>query len=170
MWLTVTNSLGDVKATATVNTVVDGAGHGYWGQDGFVTESTDWSNQGVDIEPDDYVRFRSDDGYDNTIRIGTISGATNPALDTASGVIHAPWFANQTLTVLAGYWGFDWKVLAVDLDHTGAGRYFVDFSPNDLLPGEGVNVEYDEPDGDKVISQIHAAWWLFLPVVQNDSP
>ena len=170
MWLTVTNSLGGVKATATVNTVVDGAGHGYWEKDGFVTESADWSNKRPDIEPNDTVRFRSDDGYENTIRIGTISGFTNPAVDTASGVIHAPWFANQTVTVIVGYWGFTFRSSVVDLDHTGTGRFFVDFSPEDLLPGEGVDVDYIEPDGDKVIGQIHPARWIFLPVVQIDSP
>jgi uncharacterized repeat protein (TIGR01451 family) len=155
-WLTVTDSGGVVKATASLSTTVDGAGHGYWGYDGFVTESDDWSPSQPDIEPYDRVYFWADDGYTNTLRVGNITGVIDAAADTFAGTIHAPWFPNQTLQGRAGGWGYPgWENFTVDLDDTGRGHYFVHFSEG-LRPGTSVDVEYVEPDGDRVINIIQA--------------
>jgi len=154
LWITVTDSASAVKATATVNSEPDGAGHGYWGYDGFVTQGSDWSPSHPDIQPDDLVHFQSDAGYTNTMQIGTISGELDAYADTVSGTISAPWFANQTLQGYAGGWGTPgWAEFTVDLDGAGEGNYFAHFS-DDLEFGSSIDVEYVEPDGDKVINLV----------------
>ena len=155
-WITVTESDGStVKATASVNTQSNGgAGHdGDW-SDGFVAEGGDWSPSQPDIQPGDWVFFRSDDGYNNAVRAGAISGVLDAAEDTVSGTIAAPWLASQTLEVRAGHWGWTWESTTVDLDGTGTSAYLVDFLPEDLTPGRAVEVKYLEPDGDYVVNTI----------------
>jgi len=55
-WITVTDSLDNVKATATVASEYGGG----WGGDGFQTEEGDWSTQ-PDIQVDDRVYVEADD-------------------------------------------------------------------------------------------------------------
>ncbi len=171
-WITVTDSVGSPKGTAAVSTTVGGGGPGTGWDDGFATESEDWSPSPPDIEPTDWVHYRSDDGYTNAVRVGTISGEVDTATDTASGTIEAPWLATQTLEGYAGGWGFPgWESFTVALDHTGRGDYFVDFSPTDLLPGMNIDALYEELDGDRVINLIWARWRVYLPVgLKNYTP
>jgi oligopeptide transport system substrate-binding protein len=153
-WVTVTDDVGTVKATATAVSEPGGSGpDGAWG-DGFVVEGDDWSTAGLDITALDRVHFRSEDGYTNTLEIGTIAGQLDSAADTAQGTITVPWLAGQKLYGLAGSWGFTFREFEVDLDGTGTGDYFVDFSPDDLLGGQDIDVFYIEPDGDRVGNQI----------------
>jgi uncharacterized repeat protein (TIGR01451 family) len=148
--LTVTDDEGTVKATATIQTTEGGAGHGYW-EDGFATESDDWSPSQPDIEPYDRVYFQADDGYTNTLQVGNITGVIDAAADTVAGTIHAPWLAGETLQGHAGGWGYPgWESFSTSLDTVGVGTYFVDFSPTDLYPGSWLEVNYREPDGDQV--------------------
>jgi oligopeptide transport system substrate-binding protein len=147
-WITVTDDLGGVKATATAETVLQGSGpDGAWDQ-GFLVEGDDWSVPSLDIQPTDQVHFRSDDGYTNTVQVGTITGEADPAADTISGTITVPWYAGLNFSGQAGAWGFTFKSFNLALDpSTGADDYFVDFSPYDLLPGGDLTVSYSDPDG-----------------------
>jgi uncharacterized repeat protein (TIGR01451 family) len=151
-WITATDSSDAVKAVATVHATSDGAGPDVGWGDGFETQGSDWSPGKPSIQPDDRVHFRSDDGYSNTIRVGTITGELDAEADTVSGTICAPWHT-ETLQGYAGAWGFTWETFTVDPD---CGSYIVDFSPEDLRPGDGVDVEYGEPDGDRVINAIQS--------------
>ena len=145
--ITVTDSGGTLKATATMNTVPGGG----WGGDGFQTEWDDWLPTDLDIEPGDRVYFQSDDGYDDTVRVGTINGELDLDADTISGTIHADWFT-QTLNARCGVWepGGPGDEFTIDPD---GGTYFCDFSSEwDIQPGQDVAVQYQEPDGEWVIN------------------
>jgi hypothetical protein len=156
-WLTVTESDGStVKATATVETWPGGSGpDGDW-WDGFQTNWEDWDPWQPDIQPGDWVHYQSDDGYSNAVQVGTISGELDADADTVWGTVSVPWFASQTLEGVAGTWGFTWESFALELDAAGEDDYYVDFSPEDLLPGWDIDVKYEEPDLDYVVNVIRS--------------
>ena len=164
--ITVTDSLGTVKATATADTEVGGGGpDGTW-EDGFEVESQDWTPQHPDIRPGDRVYFDSDDGYDNTVVVGTLTGGISAGANMVSGAIQVPWLASQTVNVIVGSWGFPgFQETNVTLDAMGRGSYGVDFSPTDLTTDMELGVNYVEPDGDRVYNVVHAWWQVYLPVV-----
>ena len=148
VWITVTDSGGTIKSTAELTT----GPIPWWGGDtGFSTNVEGWSGAQPDIEPGDWVAVRIDDGYDGTIRIGTIDGELDLDADTISGTIHADWFT-QPLNARCDVWesGGPGNEFTVDPD---GGTYFCDFSSEwDLLPGQDVAVQYQEPDGEWVIN------------------
>ena len=91
-WITVTEGDGStIKATASVNTQSDGGSgpDGDW-SDGFVAEGGDWSPSQPDIQAGDWVLFHSDDGYDNTVRAGAISGCWTPPRTRSPGPSRPP--------------------------------------------------------------------------------
>ena len=148
--VTVTDSGGTIKATATDTTSTGGAGpDGGWG-DGFTVEQGEWSPSEPDIAPADWVHFQADDGYTSTIRVGEITGAVDVGANSVSGTIHAPWFADQTLQGVTGAWGFTFREFTVTLDAWGSGSYLVDYGPDQLQEGYDIVVQYQEPDGDRV--------------------
>jgi hypothetical protein len=157
-WLTLTESDGStVKATATVETTYGGSMHdGAW-YDGFVAEGNEWSPPYPDIEPEDWVYYRSDDGYNNAVQAGTITGQMDVDADTAWGTVTVPWFSSQTLEGTAGAWAFAFVPFTLELDATGTDDYFVDFSPDDLQPGWDIDVKYEEPDLDYVVNVIRSS-------------
>lgn len=164
--ITVTNSLGTVKATATADTEVAGGGpDGNW-EDGFEVESQDWTPLHPDILPGDRVYFDSDDGYDGYVEVGTITGGINTGANTVSGAIQVPWLASQTVNMFVGGWGFPgFQEAYVMLDAMGWGSYGVDFSPTDLTMDMELGATYVEPDGDRVYNVVDAWWDVYLPVV-----
>jgi hypothetical protein len=167
--ITVTNSGGAQKATATVSTEMMGAGpDGTWG-DGFTVEQHEWSDPALDIQPGDWVLFRSDDGYTNSVQAGTITGVIDPEDDTASGTLDVPWLAALTIDGAVGSWGFPgFADFTVALDAAGKGQYFVDFAPTDLPPDIGLGVFYIEPDLDRVYNEIYGQFRVYLPIVVRD--
>ena len=66
-WITVKNSGGTVKATAVMSTTPGGG----WDGDGFQTQWDNWSPPQPDIKAGDWVYAQSEDGYSNTIHVGT---------------------------------------------------------------------------------------------------
>jgi hypothetical protein len=149
-WITVNDGGGLVKATALTASTVEGTGpDGAW-HDGYMTAEDEWFPLQPDLIPHDRVTSRSDDGYDNSVRVGTIEGVVDAAADTVSGTITVPWLAGETLDGAAGTWGFTWKDYTVTLDGSGMGTYLVDFAPDDLPPGMNIDVIYYEPDLDYV--------------------
>jgi peptide/nickel transport system substrate-binding protein len=150
--ITVTNSSGIPKATVTVITEPGGAGTGtgpdFAWSDGFWVEQDDWSDPSLDILPGDWVHFQSDDGFSESVQVGTITARLFPSTDSAAGTITAPGFA-EPLQAFAGSWGWFWQEFTVEPD---GGAYFVDFAPHDLEPDTLVSVGYREPDLDQVIN------------------
>lgn len=150
--ITVTDSGGTPKATATGVTEAggedSGTGPDFAWSDGFWVRQGDWSDPALDILPGDWVHFQSDDGFSESIQVGTITASLNPATDSATGSITAPGF-DAELEAFAGYWGWFWQDFTVQPDGS---EFYVDFAPHDLEPGTQVSVGYREPDLDHVIN------------------
>ncbi len=147
VWLTVTDSLGAIRATAELTTGVIP----WWGgQTGFATHLGDpWHPQRPDIEVGDWVHGTTETGYTTTVRIGEITGYLDLDNDRITGTVHASWFEG----LLNGQcWidgiGNSGREFSIDAD---GGTYTCDFSDVwDLTPNESVSVQYQEPDGDWV--------------------
>jgi hypothetical protein len=162
LWLTVTDDAGAIKATATVTTS-DAAAEDFAWSDGFTTEPSDWSTAPPNIQPDDRVHFRSDEGYSNTVRVGTITGEVDADANTIQGTIWAPWFS-EPLQGAAGKWGLFWEEFQVD---PNGGSYFVPFA-EDIEPEQELDVLYTEPDLDIVINVFDGMSRAYLPIVLKD--
>jgi len=161
-WITVTDGGGTPKAHATATTAPSGTRHRFAWSNGFLVEKDDWSDPSLDIRPGDRLHYRADDGYTNSVLVGTITARLNAAANTVAGTITAPGFV-EPLECGAGSWGWFWKTFTVD---PNGGSYLVDFSPFDLLPGMEVSVDYSEPDGDAVGNEFQVPrGQVYLPVV-----
>jgi hypothetical protein len=166
-WITVTNSVGTVKATAVATTKPGG---GWWGN-GFMPtwmggegDCCDWSPAEPDIQPGDWVYYHSDDGYENQVRVGTIYGSVDVEDDSVAGPIYAPWL-NQTLAVWCHpqtFWPYIYRKSSAEPD--GSVPYFCEWQtpvsgldPWDIQPDDWVMVHYTEPDGDQVYRMMIAS-------------
>jgi peptide/nickel transport system substrate-binding protein len=162
-WITVTDSVGILKANAVTTTAVEGTGPDFAWSDGFWVKQEDWSVPTIDIQPGDQVYFQSDDGFTETLQVGTITAQLYPSNNTAAGTITAPGF-DEPLQGFAGFWGLTWQEFTVDPD---GGSYLVDFSPYDLVPGNTISVGYREPDLDSVSNAFDTPLnEIDLPIVQ----
>jgi uncharacterized repeat protein (TIGR01451 family) len=152
LWITVTESFTpNVKATAELTTGVIP----WWGagESGFSTNLGDpWVPSRPDIQPGDRVFGTVDNGYSSTVRIGTITGELDVDADIISGTIDANWFTD-TLNGNCGVWEPGGPGIDFTVDPDG-GSYSCDFGAVgwDLLPGQNVGVQYEEPDEDYVIN------------------
>ena len=146
LWLTVTDALGNVKATLTdVTQIVP-----WWGgsnNTGYSTNLGTWSPGQPDIEAGDWVYGALDNGFTSTLKIGTITGMLDQPNAAVSGTIDAPWL-NATLHARCWIDGVDGGI-----DFTAAsngGAYACDFAPQVFRPGDTISVEYEEPTHDRV--------------------
>lgn len=171
VWLTLTNSTGNIKATAIGDT---GMIPWWGGATGFSTGyNLMWSTwQTPDIQDGDWVYVSFENGYSNQVRVGMIDGELDVAADSISGNIYAPWFT-QTLSANCGVWVQDGPGMGLVVDPDGGG-YSCDFStiPFDIIPGMDVGVNYWEPDSDQVINIFRGAaphLWIYT-YDQGDAP
>ncbi len=174
-WITVTTSAGDIKATGTVTSTEGG---GWWGGSmGFRPRSyggdcCDWSPAEPDIQPGDWVYYRSDDGYENEIRVGAIYGTVDLENDSVTGPIYASWLT-QPLEVWChpeSQWPPEYRQSSAAPD--GSVPYFCEWQnpssgqePWDIQPSDQVMVHYVEPDSDQVYRMMRAAEGAPPPVV-----
>jgi hypothetical protein len=162
-WVTVTDNLGSHKAHAAATTMVEGTGPDFAWSEGFLVEQKDWSDPKLDILPGDQVHFQSDEGFTETIQVGTITAQLYPTNNTVAGTITATGFI-EPLEGHAGSWGLIWKSFTTNPD----GSFFVDLSPYDLLPNDRITVGYGEPDSDSVNNVFITPWHkIQLPLVLN---
>ena len=164
-WITVTDSGGTPKAHATATTTPNGTDPYFALSDGFCVEKDDWSDPFLDIQPGDWAHFRADDGFTNSVHVGTITARLNPGADTVAGTITAPGFF-EPLRGHAGIWGVFWRTFTVD---PNGGSYLVSFSPDDLAPGMEITVGYEEPDKDAVGNTFRAPWQVYLPLLLHNN-
>ncbi|MFZ6030261.1 MAG: hypothetical protein ACOYYS_21310 [Chloroflexota bacterium] len=149
LWITLTDSTGATKATASGET---GPVSWWGGTVGFSTNyNIDWDGPQPDIQPGDWVYASTDDGLSAVSRLGTIRSSVNLGTDLVAGTIDAPWYTSQ-MPGDCGIW-----------ENNGAGMSFR-FNPNggafscnfagrwDIIAGNMIGVSYTEPDGDQVIS------------------
>ena len=157
VWITVTDSLGEQKATAEVITYIPP----WWnGDSGFQTEYQDWIPTQPDIQAGDWVYGRVDTGYTTTVQIGTITGVVDPINDRITGTVLAPWIT-QPVDLRCHTWGSPnnapQKQDIVQPD--GVDVYSCTWDPLtewDVQAGQNIGVEYYEPDGDSVFNVFHA--------------
>ncbi|MCA9973238.1 MAG: hypothetical protein KC425_23630 [Anaerolineales bacterium] len=166
LWITVTDSMAAVKATAVVTTQ-PGAG---WNGDGFHTDWWQWTPGQPDIVPGDSVAFAADDGYQNVVGVGRLTGIVDLAADTVSGTIGAPGFS-QPLGVECHPWGA-WEngesadVKASMAAPDGSSGYLCSWAGEwDLVPDRDVAIMYVEPDGDRVINVVQG-FASYLPAIR----
>ncbi len=148
MWITVTDSLGELKAAAAGTT---GPIEWWGGQSGFSTNSSGWSSAPPDIVPGDVVSATVDNGDQTSVRVGTITGCLDVVHDTITGTASAPGPSGP----LSG-WAAVWEEggpRADDLSFSAEDGYYEwDLGGWDLQAGQNVAVAYRELDGDEVIN------------------
>ena len=149
--ITVTESDGvTVKGIAEIESSPDGG----WGGPGFETQQEHWLGAQPDILPGDLVQFHTD-GYENTVRVGTIEGTLDLHADSISGPIYADWFAVDLLDVECHPWGGPGEAhpQSSTAGPDGDPWYECGWDVWDIVPGQDVGVMYIEPDdGDRVIN------------------
>ena len=147
IWLTVTNASGLFKG----GTVLSSTNIPWWnGPTGFSTNLEGWTKGQPDIQPGDWVYGLTEEGYTSTVRVGTITGNLDSTTDSVSGTVTANWFANP-LRGNCGVWEPNGPGIDFTVDPNG-GAYHCTFNSWQILPGQNVGVQYQEPDGDWVIN------------------
>jgi uncharacterized repeat protein (TIGR01451 family) len=152
LWVTVTDSTGDVKATATLTT---GQIPWWGGQTGFSSGIGDpWMPQRPDIQAGDWVYGELDSGYTTTVHIGEIAGYLDGDNDWITGTVDAAWLTNR-VQVRCDPWDVPYGTpTKYDLiQPNGSDVYVCAWDPAaewDILPGQRVGVSYVEPDGDRI--------------------
>jgi uncharacterized repeat protein (TIGR01451 family) len=149
LWITVTNSLGDIKATASGET---GPIPWWGGQTGFSTNyNVLWHGSQPDLQAGDWVYGQVDNGYSAAVQLGVIDSVADVDMDSVNGTISAPWFTD-TLHGDCGIWEDGGPGTGFDFDPNG-GAFTCDFAGQwDIIPGNMIGVSYNEPDGDQVIN------------------
>lgn len=160
VWLTVTDELGTLKATAELTT-----GQIPWwggGQTGFSTSLDDpWQPQRPDLAPGDFVYGATETGYTATVKIGLITGHLDVEADRITGTVEVPWLMPGPVTVDCHPWGAPGGApsRSATVIPNGVDTYSCAWDPNtewDILPGQDVGVRYGEPDGGGVYAAFHA--------------
>ncbi|HDQ72733.1 MAG TPA: hypothetical protein ENN19_11660, partial [Chloroflexi bacterium] len=154
VWLTVTDSLGVIRATAELTT---GVIPGWGGQTGFSTNLGDpWRPQRPDIQPGDWVHGATETGYTATVEVGLITGFVDVGADQITGTVDASWLMPGPIEVQCHPWGApggaphreDW------ITPDGSDVYSCAWDPHtewDVEPGQDIAVIYREPDGHQVM-------------------
>ena len=149
VWITVTNSLGEIKATAQGET----GEIPYWGgETGFATHyNVTWDGVQPDLQVGDFVYLSLGNGLTDELQLGEIGGVLDVDADTLEGYLDIPWLTDP-LPVDCGVWVENGSGMGVcEIDPNG-GTFTCDFTEVgfDLKPGMDVGVGYYQPDADKV--------------------
>ena len=151
MWITVTNSLGEIRATAHGTT----GDIPWWGGDTGLSTNYNvvWDGVQPDIQAGDYVYLMLGNGRSAELHLGTISGTLDLDTDTLYGQIIADWLPFP-VDGDCGVWIDNGPGMGFMTDDQG---YFTcDFSPYiDILPGMDVGVGYNDPKLNKVYNVFH---------------
>lgn len=140
VWLTVTNNIGEIKATAQLST-----GPTPWGWDGFATHVGDnpWRPQRPNIQPGDFVHGAVSTGYTATVQVGQITGFVDVDADTITGTVSAPWLMPGPVNIHCHTWGapggapHKWDTVIPD----GSDTYACAWDPDtewDVWPGQEI--------------------------------
>jgi len=158
IWLTVTNDVGAVKATATLTTGVIP----WWdGRTGFSTNLGEpWRPQRPDIQPGDHIHAAVSNGYTGAMQVGRITGWVSAATDTITGTVNAPWLLPGTIEVECHTWGAPrwtpnkWARILPN----GTDVYTCAWDPLtewDVLPGQHIGVTYRDRAGHQVRDEFY---------------
>ncbi len=148
--LTVTDSLGAIKATATLTTGVIP-----WWNDrtGFSTNlDQQWFPERPDIAPGDWVYGMIDGIHASSVKVGALDGVVDTDHDLVTVTLQADWH-DQVLGATCNVENGPNESFSLDPD---GGSYVCDFGLMgwDLLPGQNVWLWYTEPDWDQVANVV----------------
>ena len=154
IWITVTNSAGDPKATIELETVEIqhwGVGEPEGWLTGFSTELGTWDPAKPDIVPGDWVYASSDEGHSTEMQVGEVTGFISPSpTSIVTGTVNAPWITEDVEVKCKAIaqsgnstQRFDEPERATTPD--GQDVYTCNFATGgwSLLPGQIVAVSYD---------------------------
>ncbi|OGO29456.1 MAG: hypothetical protein A2136_04235 [Chloroflexi bacterium RBG_16_54_11] len=150
VWITVTDSLGEVKATAQGVT----GEIPYWnGETGFATHyNTPWNGAQPDMQVGDHVYVMIENGYAGDVRLGEIGGVLDTATDIFEGYLNVPWLVDP-VNGDCGVWVDGGPGMGFENVDPNGGTFTCDFSGiYDILPGMEFGVAYNEPDADRVLN------------------
>lgn len=160
--LTITDDVGNIKATATSYT----APRDEWGgAEGFHTTEWDWSSGLQDIVPYDWVYASVDNGITAKVQIGDVSGEVVINEDRVSGTITTSWIG-QPVSVECLDWGSGSETPYPNKDGgmiltNGEQEYSCSWAGEwDLQPWQNIGVGYSTPDGHWVANSLHAEYWM----------
>lgn len=153
VWITVTDSGGTIKATATLTT-----GQMPWwnpGETGFSTNLGDpWMGDRPDIQPGDWVYGEVDTGYTTDVHIGEITGYPDTDADTITGTLDVNELTDP-VQVRCDAWGAPGGVPSKfdTIQPNGSDPYTCAWDPVtewDMEPGQDIGVSYQDSDGDRI--------------------
>jgi len=165
VWLTVTNSLGDVKGTTTE--VTDYMEHG--GDTGF-----SWNTQHFMIQPGDWIHGMVNNGYSATVQIGQLNGFIDVATNSITGTVDASWLLPEALDIECQPWIWpDWpppgKQDTVFPD--GTDTFSCAWDPDtewDMQLGQEIWVQYQEPNEHRIMRAFPVANYDLLLTANYD--
>jgi len=148
VWITVTDELGELRATGHGETGDPG-----WGGDtGFATWSDlfTWDGSQPDIQVWDKVYVTLSNERSADVQLGEITGELDVDTDTFQGNLNVPWLTDP-VWVDCGVWTNDGVGMGMEVDPNG-GSITCDFGGQyDILPGMDFGVGYWD-EGDHVIN------------------
>jgi len=157
VWLTVEKPAEFYTVTLTTD-------YGEWGDGGgFTSDWGEWHPERPNLEPGDLVFGEVDNGYEASLRIGTITGSVDADSDSIEGTVHAEWLPADEVNVECQPWGAEgevpskWSSAGTD----GAPPYFCQWDPAvewDVQPGQDIGVSYYEPEGHQVLAGFSTPW------------
>ncbi|HDQ70881.1 MAG TPA: DUF11 domain-containing protein, partial [Chloroflexi bacterium] len=145
IWLTVTDSLGNVKGSTVVQTEYMEP----WNDTGF-----HWGPEDFNILPYDWIYGTTDSGYGGAVQVGHIVGFTDLATNSITGTIHAPELSDQV-----GVWCDPWiwpdwaQGQYTEVYPNGSDVYTCAWNPETewlMQPGQEIGVRYRDPVGHHV--------------------
>ncbi|MBN1248224.1 MAG: DUF11 domain-containing protein, partial [Anaerolineae bacterium] len=146
-WITVTDSIGSIKATVEITTET----WPWWGgSSGFSTHHHEWYPEQPDVVPGDWVYATLDNNDSTNVQVGTIDATLDVAYDLITGTLDVSWYSEDLFVRCEIH---ENNAPGIDVGYIApVGEEFVcDFRGRwDITPGQQVVVVYVEPDGDQV--------------------
>lgn len=154
VWITLTNNLGEIKATAHGVT----AEIPWWNGDSGISTNYNvpWDARPPDVEVGDFVYLKMDNGRIDDLQLGKIDGELNIDADIFTGTLDVPWLTDP-VNGDCGVWVDGGPGTSFEGVDPHGGTFTCDFAALgwDLIPGQDVGVGYYEPDADKVLNVFH---------------
>ena len=151
IWITVTNDLGEVKATAYGKS----SPVPWWGDNtGFSTDfNVPWDGPRPDLQFGDWVYVKGDNGRTGEVHIGEITGNLDVNVDLLTGNLNIPWLTDP-VSGGCDVWVSGGTGLQFDNVDPHGGSFTCDFStiPYDLQAGMDIAVDYRDPQGNKIFA------------------
>ena len=150
IWITVTEPDGaTVKGLAELTSTEE-----WWdGEPGFSTDWSGWLGDRPDLQADDWVFTKADNGYENAVQLGDLDFSVDFGTDIVSGNLFAP-VPEPEVHLRCELWNHPTGPGIDDMVDPKGGAISCDFGSAgyDIAPGNAVAVMYWEGDGDQILN------------------